>query len=279
MPFFKNQQFQKVHQDLQKGNYTAAIEYMSNWKPIYLALYQTQFTTDREILSRSEFDSFWKMKREGLKLPQSHTFQFRQSNIKDVDFVTGYLFYLLALSSRGTGDNKQLESALQNALNYSSIHALDMLVNQFIVAPVERISEYCDELALALQTMEPHAMQHGTPGYLLMAKGYLHLALAARGEEEQARQAAAFKLVLKNLYWASLAEEDSVDLIHNAYFGSGVKFGNPFKIDTIDNMINYCRELSGNVVPMAVQNFVRIEALREYEARTGSATSVPVSVP
>ncbi len=277
MPFFKDKQFQEVHRLLKNGNYTVAIEMMDKWKPLHLALYQAHYIRDREILARSEFDSLWKLKRESFKLEQSPTFQFRQTDVKDADFVAGYTFYLLALHFKEQKATPKFEDALQNSIQFHSFHPLQLILNQLIIAPVTSVTEYCDNLALALHTMEARAVQFGTPGYLLLAKGYLQLALSAQGAGEEARQVAAFKIVLKNLQWAHLAENESVDHIHNAYFGVGLKLGNPFNIDTVESMLSYCRDLCVNILSLPEQNFVKMEAAREYQTRNGSSASAPVA--
>ena len=93
-----------------------------------------------------------------------------------------------------------------------------------------------EEIAELLLNWKNLASEHGTPGFLLLANGYLHLAKIAAEQKDYTRYEAACACLWENLTLAELEEPQSAASIHNAYFGKGLELSNPLQIETIKTL-------------------------------------------
>lgn len=266
MSFFREKQFKAVDDLLTKNDYSAAIALMQLWAPASLALFQLQYPAHTSKLRQAEFDDFWQDCREKLRLPGHPEFRFqKQANLSDADFVSGYVFYLLALKNKE--DKETYQTYMQQAISHKSVHALQALMHGLIIQESTSKEKYYELLSQAVLTIENVVKHHGTAGYLLLAKGYFRLAMIASecDDEARARSSAVFIFVLKALYLARFAEADSSAEIHNAFFGRGLSKGAPFDFERIDDMIGKCRDLLGDSLPRPMQEFIRTQAKHTYE--------------
>jgi len=275
MLFFKNKQFKAVVGHLEKGEHKEAAALMLKWQSAYVAIFQQQFPEHKQTLRHADFDEFWQTRREGLRLSTSPSFRFqRQPSLNDADFVTGYIYYLMALKNK---DSNRYEEYLALAINHGSLHAVQTVIHSLIMANNKQ-SDYATNLSNQLLPLDKFAERYGTPGYLLLANGYLHVAISTVDKPEAAAQnSAAFSYVWKNLQLAHLAEEDSTAAIHNTYFGKGLEASNSFKIGSVNKMLEQCRQLAGDAFPLAMQNYVKNQAVREYQAPEDDAYGQTIS--
>ena len=275
MLFFKDKQFKALAAHLEKGEHQEAAALMLQWQSAYIAIFQQQFPEHKKTLRHADFDEFWQKRRESLRLSASPSFRFqRQPSLNDADFVTGYINYLMALKNK---DSRQYEEYLAMAIDHGSLHAVQTVVHSLIMAN-NKHPDYAVNLSKQLLLLDKFAERFGTPGYLLLANGYLHVAISTIGKPEAvAQNSAAFSFVWKNLHLAHLAEEDSAAAIHNAYFGKGVAASNSFKIASINKMLEHCREVAGDAFPLAMQNYVKNQAIREYQPPEGDSYGQTIS--
>lgn len=257
----------RVNTLIERGRLEEAMFLMDDWRLSMLASYLKFFPHHRTILNNELFNDFWASKRESLRLPQSDAFRFEKSTtLSDMDFVIGYLYYLLALESNEQKDYSKYQTYKKLALSFSSIHAWYLVIHELIAAPVSNITTYCDNLVETLNAFNAQSSLYGTPGYLLLSKTYLHLGLlVATHHEEKDRQIPAFKLALKNLELARLDEKRSASDIHNAYFGNGLGAGNPFGIDSMDMMLEELRKLLTPMVATSEQDSIVEDAKYAYK--------------
>lgn len=276
--FQRDRQFKNLDIYLKQGKYPEAIELMRGWQPAYLALFQDSYPQQQATLRHGEFGQFWQECRENLRLNGYPDFRFMaQAGITDADFVTGYLFYLLALKSKkekGGTSSKEFDSYLEQSIKFSSIHAVQTALQTFEIQKMEDFDSFCQQLVQSLLSLQKVANLHGTPGYIQLADGYLHLAIQARSLGKSTQSAAAFASVWKYLHLARLAEKDSATATHNAYFGLGLALSNPFKIESIDAMLQECHKLAGGSLPLSDQNLIKQQVLQEYKAlKEGSSAA------
>ncbi len=267
---FRNKEFKTLDSYLKQNKHSEAIKLMQCWQPAYLALFQKEYPKHQTTLRQDDFNLFWQKSRENLRLNRYPNFCFMpQAGITDADFVTGYLFYVLALKRKKDGDsssNDDFISYLDQAIQFSSIHAAQIVLQTLEMRKIESFDSFCRELAECLLNLQKFANLHGTPGYIQLAVGYLHLAIQARSHGTATQSAAAFASVWKYLHLARLAEKDSAAEIHNGYFGLGLKLSNPFKIESIDAMLQECRKLAGDSLSLTEQGFIKQQATQEYHA-------------
>lgn len=256
----------KINALIEKGRIEETLFSMDELELPLLASYQTFFPKHRALLNSDVFQEFWKSKREQLHIPQSSAFRFEKSStLSEMDFVIGYLFYLLALESKEHNDLNKYKMFVNHAINFYSIHAWYLVIYELITSPISDLSTTCNTIAEALQAFDAQITLHGTPGYLLMSKAYLYLGLIATHEDEKYRQMSAFKLALKNLEWARLDEKRSSADIHNAYFGKGLGAGNTFGINNIDQMLQALRGLLTPMMTTIEQDSIIKEANSTYK--------------
>lgn len=230
---------------------------------MHIAVCQTS-SHQKRALRHPDFEEFWQKHRKELHIKELPKFHFEsQNNLSDADLVTGYIFYLLALKEKE--QTKKYQVYLNTAINYGSFHALKNIVYDWILQPSDDKTKYCDILADHLLQLEDVIHQFKSPGYLLLATGYMTLAKAASGKDEAGRKSTAYSSVWKYLNLARLAEKDSTIEIHNAYFGQGLAFSNPWHFDTIDKILQEARDIISNFLSTPTQKFIANQATLEYK--------------
>ncbi len=266
MSFFRENQFKNIDDLLTEGNHVEACRQISSWQHAYLALFQEQFPQHKEKLILSDFAVFWQQRRESLRLSGYPDFRFQaQVGLDDADFVTGYIFYLLALKGKKDNQVKLYNGYLSQAIAHNSFHAIQKLLHDLETDNTDKNEGYCIRLVEKLQQLDESINQHGSPGYLLLANGYLHVALQAkRIEDAQAMSAAAFSCVWKYLNLAKFATENSTATTHNAYFGLDLAHSNPFNLPSIDSMLDECRGLAGDALPLTTQKLIKNQTRYDY---------------
>lgn len=266
MTFFaQNIQFKILDRYLKQGLFDDATKFMLRWQDAYLAFFQQQFPEHRQTLSQDAFIPFWQQRLAALSLTERPGFHFMaQKNVSDADFVVGYVFYLLALKYHKKGDEAEYKRYIDQAMAYSSFHAIRLIL-QPLVKPKNPITADCvTTLAETLHNLRSFADDHASPGYLVLADGYLHLAAFAKKADNLAVCETAFTQAWKYLHLARLATADSSAEINNAYFGLGLEHGTTFKFDSIEKMLDACLKLAGKTLMLPQQNFLKNEAAREY---------------
>lgn len=276
MLLFRKKEFKDIDEHLKKGNYSAAMERMSKWQLAYLALFQEEFPHQKETLKHPDFTMFWQKRLESLSLNQKPSFHFQsQETIDDYDTVTGYVFYLLALKAKKES-SADYNYYLNKAISHSSFHALQKYLHDVETIPTQKDESYCLALVETLQKLDPFINQLGSPGYLLLANGYLHIAIHAKNiDNSQLMIDGAFQCVWKYLNLALFAEKYSAAAIHNAYFGLGLTHSNPFNLPTLKDMLERCRTIAGDALPLPTQKLIKTQMLHEYSKRQEITSSPP----
>ena len=277
MPFFKEKQFREMDAYLKQGNHAAVIDRMLNWQPAYLALFQEQYPQHKNTLRHTDFTLFWQQRRESLCSTECPEFRFQaQAGLNDADFVTGYVFFLLALKQEESNKADLYDNYLAKAVECSSFHAIEQFLRDLeLQANKIAQNEDCYKPLLdALHDLEPVISRHGSAGYMLLSNGYLYVALKTKLlENGRTISDAAFSCVWKYLNLANIAMQHSTEAIHNAYFGLGLSRSNPFHIPTIDNMLNECRKLAGDALPIPTQKLIKTQTLYDYKKLHEQASS------
>lgn len=227
------QAYKEVDKLLDSAQFPQAIEKMRPWSKVWLNQFHQTYPHRYRILRHEDFDGFWAERRKALNPRVKFAAQKR---ILDIDLVLGYVFYLFALKAKEQYPEAKFIEYLKLSLNFNSIHAAQTYLHKMILSNDEDKVKKTEAIAALLYNWENLASKHGTPGYLLLANGYLHLAQITSELKESGRYEAACFYLWKHLIQAELEESQSETSIHNAYFGEGLKLSNPEKIDTIETM-------------------------------------------
>lgn len=233
--FLTNNEFDKAINVLEQWNNEQLAEFLSSHAPLYPKLKEPQY------------NQFWEQRRNDLRLPGFPDFRFMaQPGIKDADFVIGYFLYLLRLKSNTAQPKDALSFVGVKSTDYLSFHSIRSYLHQIFMNLRTAKEDELIKLAEFLYNLESFAKKHQCPGYLLMANGYMQLALRYQNLEMEAQCGAAYTLCWKYLHLAGLTESDSKESINNAYFGKGVVLSNPFKLASIADMKNHCMRAAGS---------------------------------
>lgn len=244
----------KVISYLNANQFDAAIDLMSIWNNEQLALFQFHHSTLLSTLKSSVFDDFWQKKRAELRLPNNPDFRFlAQPMIHDADLVTGYLLYLLELKPQQAGRLINNNDGGFKATDFLSIHLVRLRLLRLYHVLEQATEKDLEKLSRILFNLEGFAKVQGCPGYLLLADGYVQLALRYQKKQQEVECKAAYQLCWKYLHLATLSEPDSEESINNAYFGKGIVLSNPFKLNTIAEMKDYCRKAADVLLPLVTQ--------------------------
>lgn len=215
-------------------NFTSVLSLISKLSLAQLSSY-CKNPTIRTLLDLPAFVPFWQSKLDAFTIKGSPEFRFRKSeNLSEQEMVLGFYNFKQAMETPEKKDD-----FLEVALLFHSFHALRQVVNQFFILIKEKqFTSAFEGLPLLIEK----AKWHGTPGYLLIANLYLNFAIHLKSDLD--RSEAAMRYVFTYLEMAALAESDSVNAIHNAYYGKGLVASNQFKLAKIDEMKKACRDLS-----------------------------------
>jgi len=232
--------FSKVDKLLCVEKFPDAIKIMHSWPKVRLNKFYEEYPLHYELLKQDDFAEFWSKRRS--ELPK-YDFQ-AQPNVPDIDFVLGYVFYLLALNAENKHCQEDFIKYLHLALKFDSIHAAQTFFHKILMSETNDIAKKTENLAAILLHWEHLGNKHGTPGYLLLANGYLHLVFIYRNKLKSMKiDSLASKSLWKNLVLAQWSELDSKSSIHNAFFGNGLRVSNAAKLTTISDMKSAARKL------------------------------------
>lgn len=227
MPQTQVEAYEELDALLDSAKFPEAIEKMRPWNKVWLHQFYETYPHRYTILKHADFNEFWAEKRAALYTKS----EFKaQKNIADIDFVLGYVFYLLALKAKQSQPQAYIVH-LKNALRFHSIHAAQTFFNELLKKPDS--DKKLEEIMHLLDIWKKFGTQHGTPGFLLLANGYLQYARITAERKDYASFEKACTSLWENLTLAELNEPNSTDSIHNAYFGQGLTLSNPLEIDTI----------------------------------------------
>ncbi len=186
------------------------------------------------------FNDLWAEKRADLYSKFAFVEQYK---LKDIDFVCGYVYYILAHQAKSNNDPQHYIDYLKKAVRHNSIHSAQTLLHDFIMEERCNKNDTLEDGVALLNNWSRLAEVHGTPGYLLLANGYLHLVRGGSELQHSDLYEHACLCLWKNLTLAELYESHSEDSIKNAYFGQGLALSNPFKITTIEVLKEKCETL------------------------------------
>lgn len=237
MPPEKKEIFEHVNSLLESAKFSEAAEQMKPWTKALIIQFVQSYPENHRILELKDFNDFWADKRA--KLCGKFAF-VEQPNLPDMDFVCGYIFYLLAQIEKKKSNSEEYEKYLAEALTYNSIHAAQTLLHDCIMQNPQDKTKHMELIASILNNWNGLATKHTTPGYLLLANGYLHLIKMGAELQNSDLFDNAGSLLWQNLTLAELYEPHSEASISNAYFGQGLKQSNPEHISTIQEIKEAC---------------------------------------
>lgn len=232
---------------LMNNNFVDVIKIVKKWNEEQLAEFLLNHPQIHEMLRSPELNQLWEEKRTNLRLPGNPDFRFMaQPGINDADFVMGYLLFLLKLKSQHSKNESSVSHVGVKSTDYLSMHAIRKYLHQIYIHIGQAKENDLRLIAEFLYNLEAFAKLHQCPGYLLMANGYMQLALRYQQMKSEDECTAAFKLCWKFLHMAELSEAESEESINNAYFGNGLVLSNPFKLASIAEMKSYCFKAANN---------------------------------
>lgn len=240
---------------LDAKDFTSVMKLMSSWNNEQLAELLFHFPHLLEQFRLPEFEDFWETWRDKLRLPNTPDFRFMpQPGIKDADLVIGYVLFLLELKSKDATDERGDTEVDMKPTDYLSIHSIRHKLHQIYVVIEQANETDLEHLTCVLYNLEAFAKLHQCPGYLLLANGYMQLALRYQQMRNTEPCTASFQLCWKFLHLAALSEPHSEESINNAYFGKGLSRSNPFRLESIVEMKGYCRKAAADLLPLDLQN-------------------------
>lgn len=228
--------FFEVDNLLKNNNFQQVIHKMMLWQRAWLAHFHLLYPEQDEILTKPPFAEFWEQKKGSV----SGDFIFaKQKQLSDRELVMGYIFYLMSIKAEEKPNNPDQMLYLQKAVNFNSIHAAQTMFHKLLMKKTPDKFKKMETLEAILFNWECFANKWGTPGYLLIANGYLHLLKLNDSPQTEKYQLASFTL-WKYLHLAKLTQPQSTAAIHNAYFGQGLALSNAFNLKTIEAIQIYC---------------------------------------
>lgn len=262
--------FNELDNLLLEGHFEDAVKKMRSWNKIWLnEFYQTYPPPSNphyNLLKSDSFQSFWAEQRGALKRPHAPEFAFTaQPNIPDVDFVLGYVFYLLAVHPKTSTASREIYLIEAEKLN--SIHAAQEKLHTLLQSKALESEDQEDKITSIdtfLRKKTASLAKHGTPGYLLLANGYLHivkLTLDQKPSINIERYERACELLWKNLILAQEVEMQSTASINNAYFGEGLRLSNPMFLTSIEEIktLAASRLITDSAIKLRAEKTVREE--------------------
>ncbi|KTD34542.1 DUF5630 domain-containing protein [Legionella israelensis] len=251
----KEDHFKEVNALLEAAQFSNASEKMKSWPKVWLNQFLQTYPENYELLKHEDFDVFWAGRRTNL----DSRFSFvKQKNLSDMDVVLGYVFYLMANRAKANDDEKQYIEYLGMALKHHSIHAAQTFLHNLMVKKSSDKTKEMEMMAAVLYNWKNLAARYGTPGYLLLANGYLHLLQWGSEQKKSDLYDNASFCLWQNLILAELYEAESEASLQNAYFGKGLALSNSFNLHTIQDM-------KEKIAPLIVDNTTRARA--ESKAR------------
>lgn len=261
--------FVKVNIMLADGQYNDAANELMAWQAAPLARYYRENAPHQKTLKKPEFNELWHAKLDSLHLKESPDFKFvSQPGILDADIFLGYVFYLLAIKSKQGQKPYDYRQYLKQAMIHHSIAAHQTCLHEIIIAENPNHQDAGEALARLLEDWVLVANLQGTPGYLLLASGYVHLAelALANGHSEEHRN--AYYAAWKYLHMAALSEQYCDAAINNAYFGEGMRMANLFEFESIGEMKLGCASIAKKTLGESEQFSAESEAKREFASLT-----------
>lgn len=264
----------KVAMDLlESKKYDEMLDGMDAWNNTQLARFLFIYPHSIELLNTDFFAEFWRERRENLRVTAASDFRFMtQERLSDAHLVAGYLLYLQSAvePKKPETDGRQMTST-----DYLSFH----LVFKHLHSMLKALSsdEDLKVLAATLYNLESFAKMHGCPGFLLLANGYLQIAVHYQRSGIDNNSRDAYTLCWNYLHLAELSESDSMAAINNAYFGRGLKLSNPLRLETICEMKGSCLSSAGDLLEIDIRDDAECNAAHTYKnmAQTDGAEIAP----
>lgn len=251
----------------ENGDLLAVARVMETWQPAKIASFFQANELYQGKMKQPEFASLWQTKRDNLRLSASPEFHFvSQPGLDDMELVLGYIFYLLALKNKEQKEEAKYALYLKNAMIHYSIHAHQTCLQEIIATATPVKEEKLQPIADLLSHWSAFAKRQGTPGYLLLASGYLQFAQLAANAGLTEQTKSAYYFVWKYLHLAKLTEAYSEEAIHNAYFGKGMVLANGFELTSIEAMFSGCLSKAKNMLDNADTYKAEQEAKRDFSA-------------
>lgn len=232
---------------LKEQQWQEALQELLTWQPVLLASFYIENIEYQLFLKNDVFIKLWEVKINQLKNHALGEFNFViQPDLAGYNLFIGYFFYLNALRSKQQKEDFTYTAQLKNAMNYQSFHAHQTVLHELFITPVLKLEDKLENIVKTLFSWEAFAKLHGTPGNLLLAKGYMQLAKLSADCESDIQAKTAYFLAWRHLHLAKHYEKKSEESINNAYFGQGLGLSNPFGFKTINEMLLACSKVAHN---------------------------------
>lgn len=253
--------YKKAMSLLEQGQLNELVACIKLWNNSQLAEFLVTYPKSVSLLNTDFFSDFWQERRNNIRITGMPEFRFMaQEQLSDADLVVGYLLfsYSAIKPKEASGSEKQITST-----DYLSFHLIFKHLHHVYKSLAG--DEDLKKLAAILYNLESSAKIHGCPGFLLLANGYLQLAVRYQHSGLRNISQDAYKLCWKYLHLAELSEADSKAEINNAYFGKGLMLSNPLKLATIDEMKTNCCSLAETLLTAAIKVGAEREAEHSYQ--------------
>lgn len=261
----KSLMYQIAQNHLQNKQFAEALKVMMQWDNAQLAAFLSLHSNSLSIINNAIFDTFWAERLTALRLPTEPDFRFQeQPGLKNAEFVSGYLLFLLSLKSKSKNNGRRGKKLFKPA-DFLSFHSIRGDLHLIYLGLSEARVGDLIELMQTLYNLEVFAKLHRTPGYLLIANGYMQLAIHFKRLQLNERCAYAFERCWQYLHIAQLDEKESTASINNAYFGKGIVLATPFKLSTISEMKFHCQLIADSQLSINTQRIAEGAAKAMYK--------------
>lgn len=221
-------------------------------------------------LDSPELQPFWVNKFNKLRLEKDFAFQFRNPEPQSkADFYCGYVLYLASLQENKNPDKNNYNNYLILSLSlFNCFYAAQEILTSLIINCNNNPKiENVNTLYEFMTRINSQIQKHKTPGCLLLANGYFYLAGFYQHLNFKRESTEYYKLCWEQLHLAQLLESTSEREIHNAYFGQGLAMSNAFRLDSISEIKDHCRQLNSEPFIDAVQMEAEEKAEKTFDSK------------
>ncbi|MBL7481049.1 Dot/Icm T4SS effector metaeffector MesI [Legionella bononiensis] len=255
--------------DLQNASLEQIVSDLEKLTPLELALLKAKSQDgDTEVLDSPQLSVFWINKFNKIRLQRDTCFQFRDPFPKSrADFYCGYTLYLAARKEKGTSESNYEEYLSLSAFKFDSFHAIQQILTTLIIGCKESTEQkQIDNLYSNVDALYSKLLKFKTPGCLLLANTYFYLAGFYQNLNMENKTIDCYRRCWELIHLAGLFEESSERLIHNAYFGQGLKMSNAYGLSTINEIKENCLQRGLDALPYTVRHVMEMDALKKFSS-------------
>jgi hypothetical protein len=229
----------KVLMHLNNDEFSDALKAIIRWTNGQLREFLFKNPIVLKKLRHEIFNDFWLSRLKATSIPCAPAFRFsEQPGIKNSELVGGYLLYFNVAEELQMG--RAIDPEFTDTLSF---HLKCEFLSSILLKLPEAEHSMLQEFAKTLFNLKGFAKMHGTPGYLLLANAYFHLAIHyQRFSLGDDASKGAYNFCWKFIHLSQLAENDSAESINNAYLGKGLAIATPFNLPTVLELKSFVLE-------------------------------------